>query len=101
MATPTTTAEFRKMQIADLRRDIAAKRNDIARRGLAVHMRSEKNTATYRFDKKELARMLTVLNEKQKNGEGEGKTLKTAAKDSTVRSPRRAKRDGGSRKPAV
>lgn len=66
--TPKTSAiELRKMQADDLTRDAAAKRLEIAKMRLGIEMRQEKDSAKYRKEKKELARMLTVLNEKKRS----------------------------------
>lgn len=70
--------ELRKMQTADLERDVTGKRMEIARMRLGIGLNHEKDTAKYRRERKELARMLTVLSEKQ---------LNASQKASTVRSP--------------
>jgi ribosomal protein L29 len=57
----TTTVELRAMSAADLRKDIAELRNEVAKKRLDVQTRSEKDTAAYTRSKKQLARALTVL----------------------------------------
>lgn len=61
MAKTVTTAELRKMAPADLRKEISDKRADVAKMRMAVMARSEKDTAKYRREKKDIARMMTVL----------------------------------------
>lgn len=57
----TTIAELRSMSAADLRKDIAELRTELAKKRLAVEARTEKDTASYTRSKKQLARALTVL----------------------------------------
>lgn len=57
--------ELRKMQPSDLEREVAAKRMQIAKMRIGVEIRQEKDTAKFRREKKELARMLTVLRQKR------------------------------------
>lgn len=74
------------MQIADLRKEIAEKRLIVAKMHIDVHMRSEKDTARFLREKKELARMLTIANEKKE--ETPAKTpLKTTKKVAKVPAP--------------
>lgn len=74
------------MQIADLRKEIAEKRLIVAKMHIDVHMRSEKDTARFLREKKELARMLTIANEKK--ADTPAKTpLKTAKKVAKVPAP--------------
>ena len=79
------------MQHDDLARDTQAKRMQIAKMRMGLTLRSEKNSAQYRAERKELARMLTVLNEKQK----EKTALKAPTKPSRVPSPRASRAKGG------
>ena len=76
----TTTAEFRNMQPEDLQREVKEKRQIVAKMRLGLEMRSEKDSAQYKRERKELAKMLTVLHEKQ--------TLKTAVKSAKVPAPK-------------
>ena len=85
MATTLTAGEIRKMQRDDLLSEVTTKRGEIAKMRLGIEMGSHKDTAAYRRAKKELARMLTVLEETPK---GETKTLKPARKASKVAAPR-------------
>lgn len=81
MATVHTAAEMRKMQADELRKEIAAKRSSIAKKRIGIALRSEKDSATFGREKKELARLLTVLNEMSAK---EKSSLKAEPKASTV-----------------
>lgn len=85
MPKTTSAAEMRKMTPADLRKEIAERRSSVAKMKLGVEMRSHKDTAQFRREKKELARLLTILCEVESAGEEKGKsTLKSKRKVSTV-----------------
>lgn len=94
MAKTATTAELRKMSAADLRKEIADKRAEVAKLRMTVALGAEKDTAKFRREKKEIARMLTILGEV----ESAATPLKTASKTSTVPAPARraAKAKAGS-----
>lgn len=96
MATHLTAKELRNMQMEELRKEAAAKRMHISKMHLEVQLRSEKDTARFRREKKEFARLLTVIAEKEK---AEGKDLKKSEKASTVSAPTSAKATVG-KKPA-
>lgn len=64
MATALTMIELRSMSKQDLEREIRGKRIHIGALRLAVSIGKEKNTSVYKKEKKELARLLTVLCEK-------------------------------------
>ena len=81
MATTHTAAEMRKMQPDELQKEIAAKRSTIAKKRIGIAVRSEKDSASFGRDKKELARLLTVQNEKSA---AEKSSLKAGPKASTV-----------------
>ena len=68
MAKKSTIIELRKMQLPDLEREIRAKRMHLAKVHMGVEMRQEKDTAKVRFERRELARFLTALGEKQRAG---------------------------------
>ncbi len=71
------------MQVDDLQKEIGAKRLVVAKMHIEIRMRSEKDTALFLREKKELARMLTIVQEK-KNAKT---TLKTATKSAKVPAP--------------
>lgn len=54
------------MQIADLRKEIRSHRTHVQKMRLQITMNTEKDTGKYRRDKRQLARMMTVLTEKEK-----------------------------------
>lgn len=61
-----STTELHKMSVEDLHTEIRSSRNLIAKLRLGVTLQKEKNTAKYDNEKKQLARMLTVLSQKKK-----------------------------------
>jgi ribosomal protein L29 len=78
MAKKTETTELRSMQIADLRKEVAAQKRNIAKLSLTIAMQTEKDTSKLRKERKQLARLQTVLTEKSKE------QLQIAATESTV-----------------
>jgi ribosomal protein L29 len=86
MATTLATKEIRTMQLEDLHKEIREKRTMIAKMQVEIDMRSEKDTAKFLRLKKEIARLLTILNEKKRN-----EPLKTATKKAKVSAPTTAK----------
>lgn len=77
----TTVAEFRKMTVADLRKEEMQQRTELAKLRLAVHMQKEKNAAKYTAAKKQLARLLTVVTEKA------AEELQKKSSDTTLSTP--------------
>lgn len=65
------------MQIADLRKEIRSHQTHVQKMRLQITMNTEKDTARYRREKRQLARMMTVLTEKMK-GTNEAKESKEA-----------------------
>ena len=63
MSLKLTLKELRKMNSEDLLREIKAKRALTAGMRLAIKVGKEKDSARFLREKKELSRMLTVLNE--------------------------------------
>lgn len=61
MAHVTTLPELRNMQISDLRREVREQRTLVAKLRMTVRLGKEKDTARYRREKHQLARMLTVM----------------------------------------
>ena len=66
MSSLTTTTELRTMSLEDLRREIRAHQTLTQKMRLQITMNTEKDTARYRREKRQLARMMTVLTEKLK-----------------------------------
>ncbi len=75
------------MQIEDLRKEISEKRMIVAKMHIEVEMRSEKDTARFLREKKELARLLTIENEKNRAEGSKKTTLKTKSKSAKVPAP--------------
>ncbi len=75
------------MQPEDLRKEITDKRLSIAKMSIEVEMRSEKDTARFLREKKELARLLTIQHEKMRSEKSVKPALKTSAKTSKVSAP--------------
>lgn len=92
MASTLSLTDLRKMQIADLEKDLREKRLAAAKLRIDIGMMSQKDTSRSKKEKKEIARILTVINEKK----AEGMTLKTEEKTATVRAPRASKKAKGS-----
>lgn len=92
MASTLSLTDLRKMHVSDLEKDLQEKKLALAKIRLDIGMMSQKDTSQYKKGKKEVARILTVINEKK----GEGMTLKTDEKTATVRAPRASKKAKGS-----
>lgn len=60
-----TVAELRSMPIADLQKEFRAQRAHVCKMRLQITMNTEKDTGRYRREKKQLARMMMVLEEKK------------------------------------
>ena len=65
MSKLTSIIELRKMQIKDLQGEVNAQEHLVSKLRLGVKLNKEKNSAKYKGEKKQLARMNTVLTEKQ------------------------------------
>ena len=63
MVTKTTIKELRKMNLADLTREIFLQKALVAKMRLGIKMKKEKDTAKYRRERRQLARMETVFAE--------------------------------------
>lgn len=87
MASFSTITELRNMQASELEKDLQEKKLIVAKMRIDIDMRSQKDTAQYKKEKKQVARIQTVLTEKKADGMG----LKTEEKTATVRAPRARK----------
>lgn len=87
MAAFSTITELRNMQASELEKDLQEKKGVVAKMRIDIDMRSQKDTAQYKKEKKQVARIQTVLSEKK----ADGKALKTDGKKATVRAPRAPK----------
>lgn len=79
MATDTTLAELRKMQLSDLLREMKELSTSVAKLRLTVRLGQEKDTAKYQRAKKQLARYKTIVTEKQAIMLSEQKAAATVA----------------------
>lgn len=86
MAHRVTPTELRKMPLEELLKEIDEKRLLVAKMRLDVRMRTEKDTAKYRREKRAFAALLTILGEKRLS---EFSQLKKEASPSTVPTPAR------------
>jgi len=86
MSSSPSLKELRTMQVSDLRTEATDKRLSIVKLRMGIAVRSEQDTAKLRRERKELARLLTVIGEKTsaKGQKAEGTALKTEAKEGTV-----------------
>jgi len=64
MAATLTMDELKNMNLADLKREIREQSAMVAKLRLGISMKKEKDTAKFKREKKQLARMLTVLTQK-------------------------------------
>ncbi|PIR48411.1 50S ribosomal protein L29 [Candidatus Peregrinibacteria bacterium CG10_big_fil_rev_8_21_14_0_10_55_24] len=64
MATQLSMDELRNMNLTDLRREIREGSTLLAKLRLGIKMKKEKDTARYRREKRQLARMQTALTQK-------------------------------------
>lgn len=87
-----STTELRAMSASDLRKEITDKRSEVAKMKMGVMLRSEKDTARFRREKKEIARMLTILGQIESASPATTTALKTKRKVSKVSAPAKAAR---------
>ncbi len=62
MKNQTSTTELQRMTPDELRLEIAVRRIEYAKMRIGVEMQKEKNHAHFKTRRKEIARMMTVLN---------------------------------------
>jgi ribosomal protein L29 len=79
----STSAELNALSVADLHKEIAEQRGAIGKMRMGLALRSHKDTASFKTAKKQLARMLTALRQKD-----ESKGLKKNATTATVPAPK-------------
>lgn len=83
--TPTSAiTELLKMNVEDLRREAKAKRASIARKRLHLELKKDKDSGSFRREKKDLARILTVANMKK------GEALQKKPSSPKVSAPKKA-----------
>ena len=81
MSKNTTLTELRKLQLADLNKEVQTQQGEVAKLHLSVTLGKEKNSAKYQLAKKKLARIRTVQSEKRKE------ELQSKKQASTVSAP--------------
>lgn len=86
MASTTSAPEMRKMQMSDLLKEISDLRGSIAKMSMGLALRSEKNSAEFRRQKRSLARLLTIVAEK--NTQEPAMEKKASSPKKTALSPR-------------
>lgn len=94
MSTHSTSTELRKMSAQELSREVAEKRNDLAKLKMNVRLNSEKDTAKLRKERRYVARILTAMNSKKV----EGAELNDKPKTSTLPVSKKAKKSSSSTK---
>ena len=67
MAKYATTTELRKMSAKDLQQEIREAKIEVAKLRMGVRLQKEKDTAKYEKERKQVARMETILSEKLSN----------------------------------
>ncbi len=60
----TTVGELNKMTVQDLSKEARTQRDAVVKLRMGVKLGKEKNSADYQREKKQLARILTVLTQK-------------------------------------
>ncbi|NOS67986.1 MAG: 50S ribosomal protein L29 [Candidatus Peribacteraceae bacterium] len=89
MSPAITITELRSMQIADLHKELRAHQTHVRKMRMQITMNTEKDTGRYRQEKKQLARMMMVIGEKQKETKGTKESKET--KEPLKKSPATAK----------
>lgn len=87
MAHHVTAKELRNMQLEDLKREIVEKQLIVAKMRIDVGMNVEKDTAAFAQEKKNLARLLTILRETQQHDRQKQKKLIKKPKTLTMSRP--------------
>ncbi|MFA6259723.1 MAG: 50S ribosomal protein L29 [Candidatus Peribacteraceae bacterium] len=64
MAQHASMKELLNMSVDDVRRDVREQRATVAKLSMGIRMGKEKNSALYKREKRQIARMLTVLTQK-------------------------------------
>jgi ribosomal protein L29 len=84
MTPKATTTELQKMNLEDLHREAKAKRATIARKKLHLELKKDKDSGSFRSEKKALARILTIANMKK------GEALQKKPVSPKVSAPKKA-----------
>jgi len=67
MAQHASMKELLNMSVDDVRRDVREQRATVAKLSMGIRMGKEKNSALYKREKRQIARMLTVLTQKRRS----------------------------------
>jgi len=97
----TSVTDIRRMTPQELRKDLALKRAEAAKMRIGLEMQSEKNSGLYRAHKRDIARMVMVLCEMEKNpvaAKPEAKTVAKETKKKASQSVKKSVKDTGSKK---
>ncbi len=86
MATKISIKELKNMPTDDLLREIKEQSAVVAKLRLSVKMNKEKDSAKYKKEKKQMARMKTVLKEKQSESSSSEPKKAKSEKSSTPKS---------------
>lgn len=78
MSKHVSMKELRNMQPADILREVRTLRAELAKQRMGLALGKEKNSGSYKANKRQIARMLTVATEKT------GESLQAKQADSTV-----------------
>ncbi|MFA5799574.1 MAG: 50S ribosomal protein L29 [Candidatus Peribacteraceae bacterium] len=82
MSIDISTAELRRMSPDELRKEVILRKAECAKMRIGLKAQGEKNHALYRNKRREIARLLTVLRELERNRKS-GKTKGIVASQAT------------------
>lgn len=86
MVHKTSTTELRRMTMDDIEREIRAKQMTVAKMRLGLKIGSEKDSARYKRERKQLAQLRTVQRDKMEE-KGKKGLLKTKRSSGTLPAP--------------
>jgi|GEM_PF-477558 ribosomal protein L29 len=92
MSTPVSTAELKRLSPTELRKEIYLRRVECAKMRIGIKMQSEKNHALYRTKRREIGRLMTILqgqerSEKNTTNEKAKKIDASQVSGNTVKDP--------------
>jgi ribosomal protein L29 len=99
MATHLSAKELRNMQTEELQKEVMSKKLLVSKMRIDVQIGSEKDTARFLREKKEFARLMTVLTERMKTEKKAAPAgLKKVAKASKMSAPKAKKASSPARR---
>lgn len=101
MSTSASITELQKMSVSELRRDLLAKRAEVAKMRLSIEMGSEKDHARYQREKKQVARMTMVLMQAEKKAPATVADAPKVTKASSQSPKKPVQRSGSKKKKAA